>query len=248
MKKFPYVKEYSNEPVSGLKVMKEQSSFLMSKMMDIEDIINITFTNSIDDLNDYNNNTNNQTFLKKLFDLKEQYSYDLIKQQCVTLTEDNTKLTEDNNFLTNWIFTLDSNKLLKDYLYHELIVYNKNKSFNDIQKIYPNEDITQLVKNYIDDNIISKYRFKSFKLYTKYYDLKDNIVNSLTNNVLDKDVKLYQKKPVFDIKAIPLNKNQIEVISIKPYVDGIFNITYKQQTSSKLKTFLYYFTVLFEKI
>lgn len=259
MKKYPYVKEYTNEPVSGINMMKEQCSFMVSKMMDIEDIINISFTNTVDDLLYYNNidsviSPNEKILHEKIFLLREKYSYDSIKQKHIDLFEDTTQNINDVNFLTNWLFTIDTKNLLRDYLYHELIVYNKNIAFTKISELYPNVDVNNLVKEYIDENIMSKYRFKNFHLFVEYKDLKDDVVKSLTNNMLDNDIKLYEKKPTFDIKALLNNNgkqkkiNEIEVISIKPYSDGIFHITYKQQCSSKLKTFIYYFNVLFEKI
>lgn len=258
MKKYPYVKEYSNESISGIALMKEQCSFMASKMMDIEDLIDISFTNTVEDLLEYKSIPVNQPVRKslseKMYLTRQKYSYDFLKMKHVTLTEDTTQKTSDTNFLTNWIFTLDTQSLLKDYLYHEFIIYNKNKAFVEIGNLYPNIDVTQLVKDYIDENIVSKYRFKTFNLFVEYKNLKDNSVKSLTNNVLDRDFKLYEKNPVFDIKALlndkgfPKDRKAIEVISIKPYTDGVFHITYKQQSSSKLKTFIYYFNVLFEKI
>lgn len=250
MKKFPYVKEYTTLPVSGLEVMKEQCSFMGSKMMDIEDNINIGFNIIPEDLYTYNNINDpiEKIAQEKILNIKKQYSYDILKQKYVTIEEDKTQNQSDRNFLTHWLFTINTEDLLRDYLYHELIVYNKNTAFTTISNNFPTYDITELVKKYIDENLIKKYRFKSFDLYTSFKPLKDNIYPSITNGVLDNDIKLMQKTPVFDIKAIPLNKNKKDVISIKPYMNGIFHISYKQQVSSLLETFIYYFNVQFEKI
>jgi len=109
-------------------------------------------------------------------------------------------------------------------------------------------ELSPEVKKYIDENLMKKYRFKSFDLYTSFKPLKNNIYPSITNGVLDNDIKLMQKNPVFDIKAIPVNKNKKDVVSMKPYMNGIFHISYKQQVSSLLETFIYYFNVQFEKI
>lgn len=247
MKNYPYIKEYKNIPVPGIEIMNEQSSFMMSKMMDIEDEIHITYSLNPDDLKIYNmvENTlpiNNNKLL--YYDVKKMYSYDNLKQKYITLSEDNEQKTNDKNFNTSWVFNINTTGLLKEYLYHELYVYNKSNEFFNITN--DNYIISDLVKSYIEHNILKKYRFKTFKLYVKYFPLSDNKVSAISS--IDNDVQLLSKKPEFDIKAIPNNLNEIEIVSIKPYLDGVFNIYYKQLKSSNLFTFIYYYDIIYEKI
>lgn len=254
MKKHPIIKEYKNKSVPGLEVMREQISFLSSKMMDIEDLIDISSTITPEDIAIYNYPTTS-VHMKEMYKHKLNYSYDYIKQKYVTLIEDKSQNKSEHDFNTNWEFTLDSDGLLKEFLYNEFFVYNPNNDFSKIDDYYESiglssdYNISDLVKDYIEENIINKYRFKSFKLYTKYYSLENNKITAIDpTKTLDDDVQILIKNPVFDIKAIPKDRKDIEVVSIKPYIDGKFKINYKQLKSSKLETFIYYFDVQYEKI
>lgn len=261
MKKHPIVQEYKNEDIHGLEIMKEQANFLTSKMMDIEDIVNITYYICPQDIEKYNrgvdpayvgNNIN--SVIEKFYETKYKFGFDKIKKDNIELTEDDKQRLDESSHNTTWKFRLNSKGLLRDYLFNEFYINNRENSvFTDLETYINNNGlsnyrINDIVYDYIDSNVIDKYRFKQFKLYVKYYELSQDKVNAISYlKKLDNEVKLFIKKPVFDIKAIN-DKNTFEVVSIKPYVDGFFDIYYKQLKSSKKYTFLYYYDVVYEKI
>lgn len=255
MKKSSIVKEYNNFPVHGIYNMQEKSNFLCSKMMDIEDEIRISYNftpNSIID----NNSTVNNEILKSLNNI----SYNTIKEDAIILNIDKTQTEQESNNLTKWVFNFDSKKILREYLYNEIYTLNPYSPFKQINSnILNNIKISTLCYDYIDKNILNRYKLKSFILWTAYYELKNNIVpGSGGNTELNPSIKLLYKTPTFSILSVPNTSttntvtsdidNQKEAISLKEYNNGEYEIYYKQTRSSQYYTFLWYYDVIFEKI
>lgn len=231
MRKDSIVKEFKNIAVSGVNFMPEITNFLCNALMDIDDEIRITYnydkSTQVAAINEYN-----------IFD------YNDLKTQSIILKLDTgqIKLDSDNN--TKWVFTLNTKKILREYLYNEIHATNINSPFNSIpNNLIPNNKLNELVYSYIDNNILSKYRLKDFILWTEYYELKNNTVPGTT-------IPLLYKQPQFTHFAIPTNNpdTQKKIVNFKPYNDGIYDISYIQERSSKYFTFIYYFDVIFEKI
>lgn len=243
MRKDSIVKDYKNLSVPGTFVMKEKTNFLCGKMMDIEDTIRISYDYTFNELLNLSTLEANSVL---------SFSYDGIKQNSIlSLTEDKTQSTSESNSNTKWIFEFDSKMLLREYLYNEIYTLNPQSPFKQItQDLTPSDNINQLCMEYIDTNVLDRYRLKEFILWTEYYDLKMNTVPGTGTSLLNPELKLLYKTPIFNIKAIPetnADKSK-QTISTKEYLDGKYEIYYKQTKSSQFSTFLYYFDVIFEKI
>lgn len=243
MRKDSIVKDYKNLSVPGTFVMKEKTNFLCGKMMDIEDTIRISYDYTFNELLNLSTIEANSVL---------SFSYDGIKQNSIlSLTEDKTQSTSESNSNTKWIFEFDSKMLLREYLYNEIYTLNPQSPFKQItQDLTPSDNINQLCMEYIDANVLDRYRLKEFILWTEYYDLKMNTVPGTGTSLLNPELKLLYKTPIFNIKAIPeINPDKSkQTISTKEYLDGKYEIYYKQTKSSQFSTFLYYFDVIFEKI
>lgn len=254
MRKKSIVDEFKKEPKPGVLVMKEKTNFNVGIMMDIEDEIRISYNYdaSINNLIDLTGTNPLALVQNEYITSLSNLSYDHFKQDSIiTLTQDTTQNEIENNTTTKWIFEFNSKYLLREYLYNEIFTLNPQSPFYDMIDVLEGNKLKHACYEYIDRNIINRYRLKEFILWTKYYELKNNIIPGTgTDPILNPEIQILYKQPVFTYNAIPLNNidTQKETVSIKSYADGIHDIAYKQTKSSQYFTFIYYFDVIFEKI
>jgi len=238
MRKSSIVQEYKNLPVNGISVMKEKVNFLCSKMMDIEDNISINEPFDKDIINSYDSD-----YKKMLYDT----SYDNAKKNSILSLEfDKSQSKIESDTTTKWIFKFDSKYLLREYLYNEIYTLNPQSPFRLINlDDVPNKNISKLCYDYIDSNLMDRYKLKQFDLYVENFRLSANTILSV-DPIYIPSVTLLSKTPVFSLLAVSnINKKSI---STKQYSDGMYEISYKQDFSSQYDTFVYYFNVSFERI
>lgn len=263
MKKDSIVKDYINVPISGVYNMKEKSNMLCSKMMDIEDIVRISYNFTPGDIMDINNvstlTADTIISTSSLLDISHTFA----KEKAIkTLYLDKSQTKLDSDTLTKWIFEFDSKFLLREYLYNEIYTLNPQSPFRQIPILnIPGNKINKLCYDYIDKNIMDRYRLKEFILWTAYFELKSNTVPGTgSDTILNPTINLLYKTPVFSFNAIPNTGSgtssttqtdidkQKETIALKQYNDGLYEISYKQKKSSQYYTFLYYYDAIFERI
>lgn len=258
MKKSSIVDDYNNLPVSGVYNMQEKANMLVSKMMDIEDVVRVSYNFTPGDL-DTLLTVANRPIADSLYNISHSFA----KEKAIkTLHLDKSQTTLDSNNLSKWVFEFDSKFLLREYLYNEIYTLNPQSPFrliptNDI----PGGKINKLCYDYIDKNIMDRYRLKDFILWTTFHELKDNIVPGTgTDPILNPQIKLLYQTPVYSFNAIPnvgsgtssatqpdIDK-QKETIHMKQYNDGLYEINYKQKKSSQYYTFLWYYDAIYERI
>ncbi len=258
MKKNSIVKDYANIPVSGVYNMKEKANMLCSKMMDIEDVVRISYNFTPGDLSTLLT-VSRRPEAESLLNISHSFA----KERAIKslyLDKSQTKLDSDN--LSKWVFDFDSKYLLREYLYNEIYTLNPQSPFrlipaNDI----PGGKIGKLCYDYIDKNIMDRYRLKEFILWATYHELKNNVVPGTgTDPVLNPEIKLLYQTPVYSFNAIPNTGSgtsyttqpdidkQKETVSLKQYNDGMYEVYYKQKKSSQYYTFLWYYDAIFERI
>lgn len=264
MKKNSIVKDYTNTPVTGTANMKEKANFLCSKMMDIEDVVRISYNFTPGDIYHPVTKTpiltlNGEVEINSLLDISHSYSKELAIK---SLHLDKSQSELDSNNLSKWIFEFDSKFLLREYLYNEIYTLNPESPFRQIpHNTMTGNKLGQLCYDYIDQNIMDRYRLKDFILWTTYFELKDNTVPGTgTDNVINPKINLLYKTPVFSFNAIPnlgsatssntqsdIDK-QKETIALKQYNDGLYEVYYKQKKSSQYYTYLWYYDAIYERI
>lgn len=223
MKKSSLVKEFKNINKAGLINMNQKNNFLCSNLMDIEDIL-IVSSNKISD------------------------TYHDFKQNAITIKIDTQQTKDELENLTKQILSLDSKKLLLDYLYNEIYTENPNSIFKQIDSsLTLNKKSNLACIDYINYNIISKYKIKDILLYTVFYELKNNTVAGSGSSTENPLIELYSKTPVYSHTAKIISPNK-KNISFKQYNDGLYEISYKQEKISKDQTFTYYYDVIYERI
>jgi hypothetical protein len=221
--------EYKKAETYGTFNMVEESNFFGSKMLEVEDSINIESQSII-----YYQKTNGEQI-----DLSVESSLDSIvyssstdkqKNHTLVLDESQSSYQKDNN--TTWILNIELQTILSDFLFATLKRY---RTFEGMKtEMTKNYDVDSSIKEYINQNVLNRYKFKSLDLYIQFKDLRNqnvlrykNTWNQLAYKPENKFSK-YQKDLTFDGSKLKV----------------IFN----QDKSSKDYTFEYYFNILFEKV
>ncbi len=221
--------EYQNKSVYGTLNMLEESTFFGSKMLEIEDIINI---DKLDIIYYQNQNGEQLDFSIESSLASIVYSSSLDKNNNHTLVLDNSQpsFQLDNN--TRWILTVDLRNILVNYLFATLKKYRTFEGVKNDMNIYSNTDTA--IINYINYNIINRYRFKNIELYVKYVDLRNQ--NTLRYNT------------IWNSNIISSDNILTKVQTLTEFDESSIKVTFNQEKTSTLYRFDYYFNILFDKI
>lgn len=221
--------EYTNTSIYGTFNMVEEGNFFASKMLDIEDSILISNQNIIY----YQKLTGEQLDLAIESSLPS-YVYSsadsMNSYHILILDESQLEYQKENN--TKWILNVDIKSILADYLF---AILKRYRTFEGISnQLTKTNDINTSIKEYIDRNVIDRYKFSKLDLYVSYKDLKDQ-------NVL-RYVNTWNQNIISDSNL--LTKKQTEI----KYDYSSAMISFNQEEISSLYNFDYYFTILFQKI
>lgn len=221
--------EYQNRSVYGTLNMVEESTFFGAKMLEVEDTISIDNQDIIyyQKLNGEQLDFSIESSLSSVV-----YSSSTNKLNNHTLELDTTqpKYQLDNN--TRWILTIDLKTIITDYLYATLKRYRTFEGVKNEMTMF--NDVNVGVRNYIQSNVLNRYKFKSIDLYVRYQDLRNQSLlrykNKWDNNIINPTYKLikFQTETEFDESSI--------------------RITFNQEKPSTAYSMDYYFNILFEKI
>jgi hypothetical protein len=221
--------EYQNRAVYGTLNMVEESTFFGAKMLEVEDSISIDNQDIIyyQKLNGEQLDFSVESSLPSFV-----YSSSVNKSDNHTLVIDATqpKYQLDNN--TRWILTIDLKTIITEYLYATLKKYRTFEGVKNEMTMF--NDVNVAVKNYIQFNVLNRYKFKSIDLYVRYQDLRNQSLlrykNKWDNTIINPTYKLikFQTETEFDQSSI--------------------KITFNQEKPSNTYSLDYYFNILFEKI
>lgn len=220
---------FSYLPVNGTLSMLEQSSFLGSKMLKIENNISIDNNNII-----YYQNANGE----QLDPVSESSNPPIIynggfdKFNNSTLVMDKSQSQSALNGNTQWILTINMGQILNDYIFALLKTY---RTFNGIQNnmtIFNN--VNTAISDYITKNVINQYQYQSINFYLSYNNLQ------LTNTLQ------YQNMWSVNIEQ---SSNLFNNISTQLDSTGfIMTIKFSQSQPSLKFSFNYYFDLFFNRI
>lgn len=235
MRKYPIVKEFKLLNRPGILVMKEETNILTGKMMDINDIIRVTYSMTSDDIS--------SPFIEDI----NKTSYDSYKQDAIKSFEIAKNQTDnEKENLTKWLIKLDSKHILREYLFNEIYTFNPHSVFKQMNNILPDNKIGDYCYEYIDKNILNRYKVKEILLWVQYFDLKQTKVPGSGIGLYNPTIELLQYNPKFTFHAID-DDDKKATIATKEYVDGTIDIGYQQDMSSKFYTFIYYYDIIFER-
>ncbi len=238
MRKLGTIRDFKNTPLPGTLNMLEKTNFLCGKGMDIQDEIRVR------SINMWKNDALSADFN---YDQFEGLKKDSIMSTLIA--KDQTQAEKDT--LTKWVFEINLKKILREYLYSQIFTDNV---FSDFHNISPenviNNNQSLACYDYIDKNILSRYKLKEFVLWTHYYELKQSKVDYALSDSSIVSYPLLKQTPIYSFFAKPKNDpdKSKSIVSTKEYTEGILDVTYKQEKSSQYFTFLYYYDIIFYKI
>ncbi len=223
--------EFEYSRVYGTFNMKEESSFFGSKMLEIEDILDLNNQSII-----YYQNLN-----KEQIDLEIEtslspvvYSLSDDKKNNHTLVLDDNQSESQRNSQTKYVMTIQLRTILENYLFATLKQY---RTFEGVRNVMcSNNNVNFSIKEYISKNILDRYKFEKVELYLRYVDLRDQNVRRFINNWYSSDDII--------VKENLLSKVQTETEFDESSVKVLFN----QEKSSQQYSFEYYFKLSWVKL
>lgn len=221
--------EFEHKEVYGTYNMVEESNFFGAKMLEIEDSILINNQNII-----YYQMPNGEQLDLSVENTLQSYVYsassDKEKNHILTIDPTQTEYTKNN--LTSWTLDLNLKGMLANYLFGELKRWRTFEGIRTNMNSY--NDVNTAINNYINFNIIDRYKLSSIDLYLRYKDLRSqNLLRY--KNVWNSDI------------VSPVNK--FTKFQSEMSVDGAYTkVTFNQQQPSSSYTFEYFFNLNFEKL
>jgi hypothetical protein len=221
--------EFEHKEVYGTYNMVEESNFFGAKMLEIEDNILINNQNII-----YYQMPNGEQLDLSVENTLQSYVYsaasDKEKNHILTIDPTQTQYTKDN--LTNWTLDLNIKGILANYLFAELKRWRTFEGIRTNMNSY--NDVNAAINNYINFNVIDRYKLSSIDLYLRYKDLRSQNLLRYKNTWNSEIVSPTTK----------FTKFQSEMSVDGGYTKVIFN----QQQPSSSYTFEYFFNLYFEKL
>lgn len=208
--------------------MVEESNFFSSKMLEIEDFIDIVNQ----DIIYYQKITGEQLDLSVESSLTSLvYSSSTNKQSNHTLILDKAQPTFQLNKNTRWILEINLNQIFTDFVFSSLKKYRTFEGLKNNMTI--EKDVNVAIRKYIDKNVVNRYKLDRIELFINYKDLRNqNILKwkNTWNSQLTSD-KI-------------LNKIQTETATD----DSKITVIFEQEKPGDTYNFEYYFNIYFVKL
>lgn len=221
--------EYQNKAVQGTLNMLEESTFFGAKMLEVEDSIkvenqDIIYYQTIDgEQIDFSIESSSTSYV---------YSSSIDKSRNHTLIIDPTQPKYQLDSNTRWILNIELNTILTNYLFAILKKYRTFEGVkNDTTKY---NDVNVAILNYIQYNVLNRYKYSGIELYVNYIDLRDQNILKYNN--------------IWSDKIINNNYKLIKLQSDLQFDGSSIKISFNQEKPSSDYKFEYYFNILFEKI
>jgi hypothetical protein len=221
--------EFEHKEVYGTYNMVEESNFFGAKMLEIEDSILINNQNII-----YYQMPNGEQLDLSVENTLQSYVYsasgDKEKNHILTIDPTQTEYTKEN--LTNWTLDLNLKGILANYLFAELKSWRTFEGIRTNMNYY--NDVNSAINNYINFNVIDRYKLSSIDLYLRYKDLRSQ--------------NLLRYKNAWNSEIVSPTTKFTKFQSEMSVDGGYAKVTFNQQQPSSLYTFEYFFNLNFEKL
>lgn len=219
--------EYDNNIVNGTFNMVEQSNFFGSKMLEIQEQINIDNSDII-----WYQRSNNEQLDFSIESSLESYFYSSSdnKKSNHRLLIDETQSQFQRERNTRWILQIDLSSILTKYIFSSMKRFRTFEGFRNEMSIYNDVDVS--LNEYIRNSVLNRYKLSKIELFVEYKELRNNNIlryKNVWNQSIPKD-------------SILNRFQQTEVIP-----NSLLNIVFEQKPSSQF-AFEYYFNIIFDKI
>lgn len=247
MKSNLILKQYQTEPVEGTQQLQEITTFFGSKMMEIEDTI--TIDNKVIQYSQYLNpsvddNTNGFQYYEEMNPNETIFLTDLInvKKNNHTIKLQQQKDIE-KQYNTRWEINISIKNILREYLFSRI---KEARTFKCLKySDFLNKDINASIYQYIDTNVLSRYKYDNVDFFVVYKHIPSN------NRLYGDAILVYD--PIFD-SNIDITTNKVTNLNVVTDVyKNINNLTdltinyYQIKPSTEWK-FDYYFNLIYKKI
>tara|TARA_B100000767_G_C19714433_1_gene514278 strand:- start:245 stop:925 length:681 start_codon:yes stop_codon:yes gene_type:complete len=218
--------EFVNSKIYGSFNSYEESNFFGSKMLEIEDLVDIIDQNII-----YYQNSKNEQIDANVETAQNSIIYSSFenKNQNHVLTIDDSQLDTQKKSNTRWLLDIDLKSILTEFVFANV---KKERTFQSLTNdMVVSKDVNVFIRNYITNNVLDRYKLSNIDLYVDYLDLKseDN----------------FQYENLFDKRTLnKLTRFQTET----NYNSTKTRLTFNQEQTSKDWSFKYLFNLKFVKI
>ena len=218
--------EFVNSKIYGSFNSYEESNFFGSKMLEIEDLVDIIDQNII-----YYQSSKNEQIDANVETAQNAtiYSSSENKNQNHVLTIDDSQLDTQKKSNTRWLLDIDLKSILTEFVFANV---KKERTFQSLTNdMVVSKDVNVFIRNYITNNVLDRYKLSNIDLYVDYLDLKseDN----------------FQYENLFDKRTLnKLTRFQTET----NYNSTKTRLTFNQEQTSKDWSFKYLFNLKFVKI
>jgi hypothetical protein len=221
--------EFINSKVYGTFNMVEESNFFSSKMLEIEDFIDISNQDII-----YYQKVNKEQLditVESSLNSSILYSAAVNKRDNHVLELDKSQPVYQLNKNTRWILEIDLEKIFSDFIFSSLKKYRTFEGLKNNMTLEKNVDIA--IRNYIDKNIKNRYKLTNIDFLIKYKDLRNQDILKWKNT--------WNPQLTVDNK---FNKIQTETESD----DSKIKVIFEQDKPSDTYNYDYYFNIFYEKL
>jgi hypothetical protein len=223
--------EFEYNRVFGTLNMKEESSFFGSKMLEIEDSLElhnqgiVYFQNLLNEQLDLDVEKTSNPIIYLVSDDKKANH---------TLVLDDSQNDFQKNGLTKYIITIDLKAILENYLFAILKQY---RTFEGVRNsMCSTKDVNFSIRNYITKNVVDRYKFDRIELYVRYQDLRDQNLRRYSN--------VWVSDESISVKEYLNSKIQTDTEFDFSSIRVLFN----QEKSSQEYNFEYYFKLFWVKL
>jgi hypothetical protein len=223
--------EFEYNRVFGTLNMKEESSFFGSKMLEIEDSLElhnqgiVYFQNLLNEQLDLDVEKTSNPIIYLVSDDKKSNH---------TLVLDDSQNDFQKNGLTKYIITIDLKAILENYLFAILKQY---RTFEGVRNsMCSTKDVNFSIRNYITKNVVDRYKFDRIELYVRYQDLRDQNLRRYSN--------VWVSDESISVKEYLNSKIQTDTEFDFSSIRVLFN----QEKSSQEYNFEYYFKLFWVKL
>jgi len=233
--------EFNYSPIWGTFNMQEESSIFASKMLEIEDMLEIHDQSLVY----FQNSGGEQLDLiveSSLPFVSYSSSTDKLLNHVLKIDESQTESQRLNK--TRWIIEIDLRTILINYIFATL---KRWRTFEGVRNsMVKSGDVSFAIKEYVIKNVLDRYRLSKIELFLNYVPIQNQ--NSLRFNSLWAS-ETNQFRSSILISDIVNESNKLRSFQTMTEFDFSKTVlTFSQEKSASEFCFDYYFKLFYEKI
>jgi hypothetical protein len=233
--------EFNYSPIWGTFNMEEESTVFASKMLEIEDYLEINDQNLV-----YYQTQDKEQLDISIEDSLPSISYSSSENKRInhTLFIDESQSQNQRIGKTRWIMEIDLRTILVGHLFATL---KRWRTFEGVKNsMVKSGDVDFAIREYIIKNVIDRYKLEKIELYLSYISIKDQNILRYNNLWGGSSNQFRSAKLITDLS---IDSNKLRSFQTQTEFDYSKTIlTFTQENPSSEFCFDYYFKLFYEKI